>query len=226
MIAIIGYYQKVALNDKLQQQKIIKLQKPQQTPEQLILKDIHINSASIILNSLDKLLKEIPVVIAGWDIQSISYTSNDSDNIQILYQRNDGMDIANAHLKAQELITKYNFDNANILFSNNHTVMQLKIKFPKVSIHSLNIKDINNENTLKTIASIQQQFLNYRLGTIKPIYDKYSSQIITISNIDSLVFKALTELSNKHNNLVVNSIFGQFDSDFNCNWEFNGSIYA
>ena len=226
LIAIIGYYQKVALNDKLQQQKIIELQKPQQTPEQLILKDIQINSASIILNSLDKLLKEIPVVIAGWSIQSISYTSNDSDNIQILYQRNDGMDIANAHLKAQELITKYNFDNASILFSNNHTVMQLKIKFPKVSIHSLNIKDINNENTFKTIASIQQEFLNYRLGNIKPIYDKYYTQIITISNIDSLVFKALTELSNKHNNLVVSSIFGQFDSDFNCSWEFNGSIYA
>ena len=233
LITIIGYYQKAALNDKLQQQKIIELQKPQQTPEELIFKDIQINSASIILNSLDKLLKEIPVVIAGWDIQSISYTSNDPDNIQILYQRSDGMDIANAHLKAQELITKYNFDNASILFSNNHTVMQLKIKFPKIfidSITSLNAKqiakDINNKNTLKTIASIQQVFLNYRLGTIKPIYDKYSSQIITISNIDSLVFKALTELSNKHNNLVVSSIFGQFDSDFNCNWEFNGSIYA
>jgi len=225
----------------LQQQELLKeahkrqtitQKKAQPTSEELVLKDIQTNSASIILNSLITFLKNTPVVIAGWSIQSIGYTANHSKQVQLLYKINDGMDIANAQSKAQDFISQYDLKDASISFQKNDQIMQLDIGLEKVSLPLIRDltqdkvkRHINMSNGINTIASIQHNFLNYRLGTVKPFNGKYSKQDISIATIDALIFQTVTEIANKHSNLVVSSIIGKFDNNFNISWEFNGSIY-
>ena len=230
------YHQHSVQEEKLlkeaHQQQVIRQTKKKPTSEELVLQDIQNNSASTILNSLISFFKETPVVIAGWSIQSIGYTANNSKQVQLLYQINDGMDIANAQSKAKYFISKYKLKNASISFQKNNQIMQLDIDLKKASLPLISdlsqdkIKQqINMSNSINTIASIQHNFLNYRLGTVKPFNGQYSKQDISIANIDALTFQAVTEVANKHSNLVVNSIIGKFDSNFNISWEFRGNIY-
>ena len=223
--------QQELLQDAHKRQAITQ-KKAQPTSEELVLKDIQTNSASIILNSLITFLKNTPVVIAGWSIQSIGYTANHFKQVQLLYKINDGMDIANAQSKAQDFISQYDLKDASISFQMNDQIMQLDIALDKVSLPLIRDltqdkvkRHINMSNGINTIASIQHNFLNYRLGTVKPFNGKYSKQDISIATIDALIFQTVTEIANKHSNLVVSSIIGKFDNNFNISWEFNGSIY-
>jgi len=50
--------------------------------EALILKNIQDNSASLILNSINKLLSDVPVMIAGWKIGNLTYIDG---TVQIQY---------------------------------------------------------------------------------------------------------------------------------------------
>lgn len=204
---------------------------PKNVPEKQILQDIQANSSWLVLSSLDELLKKLPVVLAGWSLQSMAYVSS-TDNIQILYQKHDGMDIVHAQIDAQALIVKHNFENASVSFSNNDTIMQSNFKLPKIHsshISNLSINDvvsISYNDATATIASIQQQYFNYQLGNTNPFHGSYSKQDISITNIDPLIFKALTSLAHKHINLVTIAMLGKFDNNFNVIWEFQGEIYA
>ena len=86
-------------------------------------------------------------------------------------------------------------------------------------------QEININNGIATIASIQNHYLNYRLGNLRPFKSRYSKQAISISNINFLILQTITAVANKHNNLVISSIIGKFDNDFNLSFDFKGSIY-
>lgn len=206
--------------------------KSQPNPEELVLKDIKANSVSTVLNSLITQLSHTPMVIAGWSIQSIAYTAINPTNIQILYKKNPGMDIATAKIQVKDFVSKYKLQNVSISFDNNDTVMQLNIEFHKESLPIINnfikaevAKFISMDNAIDAVSAIQKNFLNYRLGQIKQGYGKYSKQDITISNINLLMFYGLAELASRHRDFVVSSIIGKFDANFNISWSFKGDIY-
>ena len=193
-----------------------------------ILKNIQANSASLILNSINKLLSDLPVMIAGWRIDNLTYIDG---TVQIQYLRELG-NIVDAKVKASEYIKQYAFIDSNITFSKNDEVMQLSFKLNLIEmtlLQSLKEKDIkaniNMNQAIETIADIQDNFLNYRLEQIAIINHDYSSQQLSINNIQTIDFERLISVSNKNGNLVVKSLQGKFNNNFVSSWSFKGAIY-
>ena len=196
--------------------------------EAIILKNIKANSASLILNSINRLLSDLPVMIAGWRIDNLTYVDG---TVQIQYIRELGS-IVDAKVKASEYIKKYAFNDSNITFSKNDEVMQLSFKLNLIEmplLQSLSEKDIKDNismnQAIETIAEIQNNFLNYHLDQIAIINDDYSSQQLSINNIQTIDFERLISVSNKNGNLVVKSLQGKFNNNFVSSWSFNGAIY-
>lgn len=198
------------------------------TQEAVVLENIQSNSASLVLNSINRLLSHLPVMIAGWKIDNLTYIDG---IVQIQYIKQIG-NIFDARVKATEYIKQYAFIDSSMKFSKNDEVMQLSFKLNRIEmplLKSLSEKDIKNDiNTnqeIKTIAEIQNNFLNYRLEKIKILTRDYSSQQLSINNIRPIDFKRLISVSNKNGNLVVNALQGKFDNNFVSSWSFKGGIY-
>ena len=198
------------------------------TSEATILKKIQVNSASLILNSINRLLSDVPVMIAGWRIDNLSYFDG---IVQIQYLRELGS-MKYAQVQAIQYIKKYAFIDSSIKFYKNDEVMQLSFKLNHIKmplLESLTEKDIkdniNTSQAIDTIAAIQNNFLNYRLDQIVIINHDYSSQQLSINNIQAIDFERLISVSNKNGNLVVNSLQGKFNNNFVSSWSLKGDIY-
>jgi hypothetical protein len=218
--------------NKIDTQKTVKpvLHKTQKKSNQevLVLKNIQTNSASLILNSLNRLLSILPVMIAGWKIDNLTFIDG---SVQIQYLKELG-NIADARVKASEYIRQYEFIDSSIKFSKNDEVMQLSFKLNSIEmplLKSLTEKDIkeniNTNQAIETIAEIQNNFLNYRLEQMAILNHDYSSQQLSINNIRPIDFERLISVSNKNGNLVVKSLQGKFNNNFGSSWSFKGAIY-
>ena len=207
---------------------VVHQQPKKDNQEAIILKNIQSNSASLILNSINRLLSDLPVMIAGWKIDNLTYVDG---TVQIQYIRELGS-IVDAKVKASEYIKKYAFIDSSIKFSKNDEVIQLSFKLNRIgmpllkSLSERDIKDnINTNQAIETIAEIQNSFLNYRLDQMTIINHDYSSQQLSINNIQVMDFERLISVSNKNGNLVVKSLQGKFNNNFVSSWSFKGAIY-
>ncbi|WP_150467623.1 type 4b pilus protein PilO2 [Francisella sp. SYW-9] len=209
--------------------KVVKV-KPKVSAETVVLKDIQTNNAGLILNSINHLLHSLPVMIAGWKIQSITYSSAYPNLVEIQYKKELG-NIINAKAKASDFIEKYNFQNPSIQFSKNDEIMQLTFnldednsKFKALTQRDIK-SSINTSQAIETIAAIQSNFFNYRLSDLKAVNAKYSKQVINISNIDAPTLQRLISVVKNDENLVVSSLIGKFGNSFTSSWIFKGAIY-
>ncbi|WP_071514982.1 type 4b pilus protein PilO2 [Francisella sp. TX07-6608] len=215
-----------------QQQLIAFQKKAQPTTQEQIYKDIQINHLGMVLNSFNQFLTQLPVVIAGWNIHSVSYNSAEPDLLELIYQANFGMNILTAKNEATKLIALYPHQQASIEFSNNNQTMLIRLAFAKQDsqIDKLELNDLNQaistEQGIATIADVQANFLEYNLGKIIAIDEKYSKQEISFNNINSLIFENLKALAQRHSNLIANVITITFDNNFNLGWSIKGNIYA
>ena len=196
--------------------------------EAIVLKNIQTNSASLVLNSLNRLLSNLPVMIAGWKIDNLTYIDG---TVQIQYIKELG-NILDAQAKASEYIKQYAFIDSRIKFSKNDEVLQLSFKLNRIEmplLQSLTEQDIkshiNTNQAIETIAEIQKHFLNYRLEKLEILNHDYSSQQLSINNIQPIDFESLVSVSNKNGNLVVKSLQSKFNNNFVSSWSFKGAIY-
>jgi hypothetical protein len=221
-----GSYNKVDAPKSIK--PVVHQQPKKDNQEAIILKNIQANSASLILNSINRLLSDLPVMIAGWRIDNLTYVDG---TVQIQYFRELG-NIVDAKVKAIEYMKQYAFIDSNIKFSKNDEVMQLSFNLNRIampllqSVREQDIKaNINMNQAIETIADIQNNFLSYRLDQMAIINHDYSSQQLSINNIQAIDFERLISVSNKNGNLVVKSLQGKFNNNFVSSWSFKGAIY-
>jgi hypothetical protein len=203
--------------------------KPQISFSEQLTKKANANAALMVLNRLEKALKTLPVSLGGWRLHQVNYSYLSPNSFLATYVKAKGADMQAAIDLTKSLPINNEGVNGGILFANNDQAMRISLQLPKANriIEETEIKAHLSTNEIPSIVSeLQQHFLNYRLGALKPQTNGSSEQYLTVTNLDSLSLKALKDISQSHPTFIVESVIGTYKDDFKSNWELKGSLYV
>jgi hypothetical protein len=212
---------------------------PKISADEQVLKLIQKYNLDGVLKSIDIITNELPIVIAGWTLQDLTYNNLDSNYIIAIYNANNGQNIIDAKASAIKFLNQVSADQSHdIKFINNSQTMQIKIKFPPTALTptpKINITNNLQESTVnalitpqaqvQTIADLQSNFFNYRLGVVQNIAGSYSKQDISILNINTLELETFRNVAARNINLAITSITALYSNGVPT-WSFKGEIYA
>jgi len=234
LVSLVGYLSYSNLTQQLHKSTSTKKNiVPKISSEQKVLKLIQKNNLDGLLKSLNIITNELPIVIAGWTLHSLNYSSVDSNYITVVYDANNGQNIIDAKAEAISFLKRVsNYQDYSVTFDNNFQAMQIKIKLP--TIENSNMQDlkesaikalITSQAQVQTIADFQSNFFDYRLGNTQAIVGSYSKHDISISNINNLEFETFKSLATSHINLAITSIKALYSNGVPT-WSFKGEIYV